>query len=102
MTHLLNLNVRVDDSDNWNGVWHVLNKTAVDLGVKFPSVSVSSQVLEEIDDDRIETEPGEYYDESTLFKVFQALRNLLSEDDCKIAIQDMQNAGILFRERLID
>lgn len=43
-----------------------------------------------------------YYDEDTLFKVRNALLNVvgLSQIEVTDAIIEMQNAGILFRERL--
>lgn len=43
---------------------------------------------------------GDYYTEDTLFKVFKALRKIgLDEEQATAAISEMQNAGILFRER---
>lgn len=42
-----------------------------------------------------------HFDEATLFKVFSALRKSGLEDhQADDAINEMQNAGILFRERI--
>lgn len=42
----------------------------------------------------------EIHDGNTLLKVAHALRKAgLNEDEINIAINEMQNAGILFRER---
>lgn len=41
------------------------------------------------------------FTEATLFKVYEALRKSgLSEDQVRDGISEMQNAGILFRERV--
>lgn len=41
-----------------------------------------------------------YFDENTLFKVYDSLRAAgLDEQAARDAISDMQNKGILFRER---
>lgn len=42
------------------------------------------------------------YDEQTLFKVLEALRESLTEEQALTAITAMQNAGILFRERAVE
>lgn len=45
----------------------------------------------------------EHFDEDTLFKVINALvRSGLTEQQATDAINEMQNAGILFRERSKD
>lgn len=41
----------------------------------------------------------EYFTEETLFKVFDALRKTMTEEQAREAINNMQNEGILFRER---
>jgi len=43
---------------------------------------------------------GDYYTEETMFKVFKALRKVgLNEEDATDAINELQNVGILFREK---
>lgn len=45
-------------------------------------------------------EDTEYYNEETLFKVYESLRRSgLSDSACRSAVNQMQNDGILFRER---
>lgn len=45
--------------------------------------------------------PKEHFDENTLFKVYDALRAAgLTEKQSRGCISEMQNAGILFRERV--
>lgn len=39
------------------------------------------------------------FNEMTLYKVFHALRRVMDNDMAEAAINEMQNAGILFRER---
>lgn len=50
---------------------------------------------------RIQIRDESYYTEETLYKVYRALRaSGMSEDQSERAINEMQNAGILFRERI--
>lgn len=47
------------------------------------------------------TTPTEHYTENTLFKVYDVLRAAgLGESQAREAINEMQNQGILFRERV--
>ncbi len=41
----------------------------------------------------------EYFTEETLLKVYRALRKSVDEDKAMDIITDLQNEGILFRER---
>lgn len=48
--------------------------------------------------DKMLTDPGEYHDDVTLLKVKEALR-VAGVHDVIHTISELQNAGILFRER---
>lgn len=98
ITHMVNLSVGVIDPEEWTKVWEEINGVAKVLGKDRPSVSVSSHLMGETDE--LDTLEGETFNEGTHLKVFQALRSLpMPERVATDAINAMQNAGILFRER---
>lgn len=95
-THMIGMTIGVSDPDDWSVVWNEVNGIAGAIGKTRPNVSVTSYVIGESED----TEPGEFYNEGTLLKVFTALRKTpMTEKAVMDAIAAMQNAGILFRER---
>lgn len=60
----------------------------------------SIEALKAILDPKPASEDDVTFTENTLYKVYDALRGSgLSEDQSRDAISNMQNAGILFRER---
>jgi hypothetical protein len=93
--HLLSLSVKTDNPDQWTDVWENLNRVARELGSEFSSISVSSYL-----DDGEPVEDEEYYDEYTLFKVVAVMKRVgIGDAKAEELINELQNAGILFRER---
>ena len=92
----ISLNVVTEDHAQRATAFFVLTETARTMEAEFPSVVVSSHKIE---DDEITTSE-EYFDEYTMLKVVHALRGAgIPDDAAESAIIQMQNAGILFRER---
>lgn len=115
VTHTLSLTVGVTNGDQWKSAWDHLNRVAVDFRrVDMPHLNVSSYMLDEemtdeppqvISNGIVVTHHTEnlYHDEDTLHKVHRALRNAgLDIEQIEICVLEMQNAGILFRERMPD
>ena len=94
-THAIHIIVHVDNSKLWSQIWDTFCSQGASLEGVVPYVNVSSYDLSTVKD---ETEP-EYHDEDTLFTVFSALKTHLTGDQAQLAIHDLQNAGILFRQR---
>lgn len=98
-THSVNLNALTSDPEQWDQIYKEFTGVAKDWGQRVEYISVSSSELgEEIE---VVEEEELYYDENTLQKVLEALKNVsvLTDHLAREAITDMQNAGILFRER---
>ena len=101
--HYLNLSARFDDEGRvihvpFDYIWGKFNALAEELGGRsdIHSVSVTAIRAGESDEDE------EYFDEYTIFKVFDAIKNSgpgFTEGMVREIIDNMQNAGILFRER---
>lgn len=98
MERLVSLSVGTTGAEDFFSTYQDMSELAANLGANHEYVSVTATV---VGDDTEDDEPEElYYDEFTLLKVMKALReNGMSRDQVEIAINDMQNAGILFRER---
>lgn len=92
----VSLNVMASTQDQRVEAFRTLTDVAVNIEGQYSSVVVSSHSFElEQDEDDI------YYDEYTLLKVVHALREAgISDDQADAAINQMQNRGILFRERV--
>jgi hypothetical protein len=78
-----------------------LSELAGNLGAVHEHVSVSTSWLSE-DDGPLGDPEGLHYDEYTLLKVYQAIHKIfpgLSQQAATGLITEIQNAGILFRER---
>lgn len=97
MTHLVTVTVGVNGPDDWSTVHDKLAEVARDFSGDH-HVSVGSCLADAEDDEG--PLPGEYADENTLYRVRCALRGSgLSNDQAEKALHEMQNAGILFRQR---
>lgn len=110
MEHLISLSVGTKGVDDHAQTHQDLSELARNLGVTHNYVSVSSSVFGEDDEEADDAGCGLehlHYDEDTLGKVRDALAKILVENqnarsmaaiitDC---VNEMQNAGILFRER---
>jgi capsule polysaccharide export protein KpsC/LpsZ len=106
-TRLINLTISTKGAEEWFTTFQEISELAANLGASHDYVSVSSVVPDETSEDV----PDEdlYDDEETLIKVNQAIRRAFlqhgASDDVVVnqfvidAISEMQNAGILFRER---
>jgi hypothetical protein len=116
-THLVTLGVYVRDPQEWDYVYNLLGGTAKQLGPNLTRVDLESLQIDTDDQVYGLGQDAEYdgvgmvrFDEGTLFKVREALKKALfvtAEDmgkDPNVLINDcinqMQNFGILFRERV--
>jgi hypothetical protein len=94
---MINLTAGVT-SANWQRTWEGFESFAKTIReVEEPSyLSLTSTLVQGV------TEDGEeFYNEGTLLRVFEALRRMpMPEKVAREAITAMQNAGILFRERV--
>jgi hypothetical protein len=99
-THSVNLNVVVNSTEQWTEIFSHLADVAASLPQKYSGVSVSSFQLAD-EDEVIQTDPDtEYYDDQTLMKVRNVLRlHGITDDVITDIISEMQNVGLLFRER---
>lgn len=103
-THLISLSVGTKDAEVWHQTYQELSELAANLGAVHDYVTVSSALVG--GDDDVETEDELYHDEETLTKVHAAIgKALLANTDeahpdwITDIITEIQNAGILFRER---
>lgn len=98
MNRLISLAVGIKEPEEWVQTYQEISELAANLGVSHHYVSVSSSVLEEVED--IETEDELYHDENTIRKVHRAFTSYgLSDTTASNLIDKLQSAGILFRER---
>lgn len=93
-THIISLTTMVTGPEQWAKIFSQFSELAENLGSQYPSVTVSSQHYEFEEEEELET-----HNEDTLFKVQQALAKVMPLRDIYYAISELQNAGILFRER---
>lgn len=109
MDRLVSLSVGVEDPEDFARTFQDLSELARNLGVTHDYVSVSSSVV----DENLHEEPaGEdlYHDENTLVKVRVAAAQALfthfgsspsiNDEAVTDLINEITNAGILFRERI--
>lgn len=94
---LISVTVGTKEAEEWFATFQELSELAANLGAAHHYVSVSSVVRDEQSEDDYD---DLYYDDKTLDKVRTALREHgMGHTLITSAISDMQNAGILFRER---
>lgn len=99
-THRLSLTVATSSVQEWSVVHQYLSRMAAQWGPYHEQVSISSVML---DDNGVPMvrEGGETHTEETLMKVHMALvKSGLHPNAADNAVREMQNAGILFRERI--
>jgi hypothetical protein len=103
MSHLVSLSVGVNSPEQWDHVHGRFVELQKEWGPDYSGVTVSSY-LTDSEEDGVE-EKTEYYDENTLNKVKEALAGVLRSFDLEHPqlidsfVNEMLNAGILFRER---
>jgi hypothetical protein len=93
----INLTVVAEDDDKRAEAFQILTRTAGDIDSIFPYVAVTSSAVA---DEGAPTSGEEFFDEYTMFKVQGALREGYDEHTTMDIIRLLQNAGILFRERV--
>lgn len=97
-SHMITLTVGVKDPNDWDYIYDSFGRTARELGPQYPYVSVSSSQT-----DDLENIEELYHDDMTLQKVYDALLPCVADSNrAKEVINELQNAGILFRERTRD
>lgn len=97
MFHLM-LTASIDDADEWSRTWEKFTEWSKEIGERVDAVHVSSHLAGTIGEDE------EFYNEHTMVKVREALQGVLRSYDLELRLADplineMLNAGILFRER---
>jgi hypothetical protein len=96
MFHIM-FTVSADDATDWDHAWERLNGLALEMGPKFPNVHLSSHLVNTIGEDE------EYFDENTMFKVYDAIKRSYTPEPpdhlVRAIIDKMQDAGIYFREK---
>lgn len=96
-TRHISLSIMAEDAETSAKGFELLTEMANLLSAEFPYVNVTSS---SVNADSEGEERPEFYNDGTMFKVYQALRRAgLSEPQALNAINEMQNDGILFRER---
>jgi hypothetical protein len=97
-THEISFKVTTKGPEEWNAVYGAMTRMAAQWGPYHVKVGVSSVLL---DEDVVSGFPGEYHDENTVQVVKAALgKSGLSVREVEDAFREMQNAGILFRQRV--
>jgi hypothetical protein len=107
MDRLLSLSVGTDGSEDYIRTFQDLSELVKSLGESHDYVNVSACAVNEVDEDSAEEL---CYDENTLFKVRAAVEKAVRDSlggngpaiiDSVVAniINEIQNEGILFRER---
>lgn len=96
--HSVSLTVCAQDFPQRREAFGHLSRLAAEIEDQFEACNVSAYGFE---DDGLDRAPGdEYFDEYTLLKVVHALREAgIPDQQAEDAINQMQNAGVLFRER---
>jgi len=92
------LTITTDKSDSRARTYRAMLELEKHVLEEFPDVAVMSSSFEQGEDD---TSLEEYFDAYTLFRVRNALcRTGMNHERAENAINEMLNAGILFRERI--
>lgn len=102
MDRLINLGVATEGSEDYFRTFQDISELARNLGESHSYVSVSASVVGEEDDVEDVSSEAErlHHDENTLRKVYDAImKNGLSRKTAEDVVNNLQNAGILFRER---
>lgn len=99
-THMISVSVLVNGPQQWERVFGQFSELVQNMGCSYPSATVSSHTYDD-EEPLSEIEEDLYYDENTLHKVARALRNAgMTIEQTTNAIREMQNARILFHERM--
>lgn len=101
MDHMISLSVGTQGPENFGRVFQDLSELARNLNEAHSFVSVSASAVGE-DPDDVDYCNREHlrHDDNTLLKVREALARVgLTDSVIEGCIADMQNNGILFRER---
>lgn len=100
---LVSLTVGMDETEDYFQTFQKISEIATDLdrAGDFSYINVSAQrVDEEVEPEQEQRSEPVYYDEFTLMKVRRAIIKYgISDNICTDLISNMQNEGILFRER---
>lgn len=110
-THMITLSIGISSEIEWQQTWGQLNDTAKRYGRMNQYVMLSSTMIEQGEDEETPAEDELYVDEDTLFKVRDAIRKCVQraigprmtqrnkDELVNEIINELGNAGILFRER---
>jgi hypothetical protein len=99
----ITLSAATGDAGEWTQAWERFSDWSKEICERYEYVHLSLHLSDSISEDE------EYFDEHTMFKVYDAVRrglgvsgsgvNRVVDDTARNIINEMQNAGILFRER---
>jgi hypothetical protein len=95
---IVSFNATIDTKiEDVNKVYEKLSQLALDTAHLTEHVMVSTYDYVDKPDEGF---PGDFHDDMTMFRVMAALsKSGLNQAQCASAINEMHNAGILFRER---
>jgi hypothetical protein len=100
MQHMVGLYVRTDGQEDFAKTFQLFSNMALDVGEDHEHVTLSSHQMLDSEPDGYEYEEVRY-NEQTMVKVRDAIRvEGLKERVVDDIVNRLQNAGILFRERV--
>lgn len=95
-THSITLHVQVGDPEQLK---ELRSRFCLQLKALPDDLPYSNLTVFNLDGFEEDNDGGEYHDENTMIKLREALNSVLLEDEVDAAVNAMQNAGILFREK---
>lgn len=97
---LISLSVRTKSDSAWPAAFGTISDFVLQHSEDFGYVSLSSTDMDDVMN-APEDEIQEIFTEETMDKVYAALKTIAhSEDEVTSIVTTLQNAGILFRERM--
>lgn len=94
-THLISLSVATGTPEEWRHIYGLFSGITQELGHDYNYVALSSSLREDEEVD------GQSEHETAVLRVYQALlRAGFSQDQVETAMTAMQEAGIVFRNRI--
>jgi len=100
MDRLVSLTIGTVGAEDYYVTFGEISELARNLGDNHKYVNVSAQTYDETEESEPDPENENlHYDENTLAKARRVMTNYLVPEAAEALINDLQNAGILFRER---
>lgn len=100
MDRLIMLGIGVNSGDQWAEAFQDMSELARSLGETYDFVDVRSSVIGKDEDLYSRDVETLYHDDQTISKVHDVICSLGLAEHANDIINDLQNCGILFRERI--